>query len=58
MAEVLVEHFPVPMERVGMQDVFTESGPYLDLLDKYGLSSRHIAEAVCRVIVRKGRPSR
>lgn len=53
VAEVLVEHHPVPMKRVGVQDTFAESGPYLDLLDKYGLSAPHIAAAVKEVIKRK-----
>lgn len=56
VAEVLVEaDFPrqVPMRRVGVRDVFCESGPYLALIDKYGLSARHIAEAVRGVVRRK-----
>jgi transketolase len=28
VAEVLVEQAPVPMERVGIQDAFAESGTY------------------------------
>ena len=35
VAEVLVENHPVPMKRIGVRDTFAESGPYLDLLDKY-----------------------
>jgi len=54
VAEVLVEQHPVPMERVGVRDTFCESGPYLALIDKYGLSARHVVEAVRRVIQRKG----
>ena len=53
VAEVLVENLPIPMKRIGVRDIFTESGPYLDLLEKYGLSSRHIARAVEEVIARK-----
>ena len=54
MAEVLVEEFPVPMERVGIQDVFAESGTYDGLLEKYGLGVSHIIDKVKRVIRRKG----
>ncbi|MBN1936374.1 MAG: transketolase family protein [Anaerolineae bacterium] len=54
VAETLVENEPVPMQRVGVGDFFTESGPYLDLLDKYGLSARHIAQAVRNVLERQG----
>ena len=53
VAEVLVENNPIPMKRIGVRDTFTESGPYLDLLDKYGLSAKHIAAAVEEVIARK-----
>jgi transketolase len=54
VAEVLVENHPIPMKRVGVRDIFTESAPYLDLLKKYGLSADHIAEAVEAVLERKG----
>ena len=53
VAEVLVENLPVPMMRVGIRDTFAESGTYLELLDKYGLSANHIYEAVESVIKRK-----
>jgi transketolase len=54
VAEVLVENHPIPMKRIGIRDTFTESGPYLDLLEKYGLSASHIADAVEAVVDRKG----
>ena len=53
VAEVLVENHPIPMKRIGVQDVYAESGPYLDLLKKYGLSSEHIIKAVEEVVRRK-----
>ena len=53
VAEVLVEHNPIPMKRIGVRDEFAESGPYLDLLKKYGLSSEHIVAAVEGVVKRK-----
>lgn len=53
VAEVLVENTPIPMKRIGVRDTFAESGPYLDLLDKYGLSARHIEAAVQEVVARK-----
>ena len=34
VAELLVENLPLPMQRIGVQDTFAESGPYVDLLDK------------------------
>ena len=53
VAETLVEHRPVPMQRIGLRDTFAESGPYLDLLEKYGMSSPHIAAAVKAAVARK-----
>ena len=53
VAEVLVENYPVPMIRIGVNDVWTESGFWKDLLEKYGLTSRNIVEAAKKVIERK-----
>ncbi len=53
VAELLVEKYPVPMQRVGVQDTFAESGPYLEVIDKYGLTARHIVAAVKAVLKRK-----
>ena len=53
VAEVLAEKLPTPMQRVGVQDTFAESGPYLDVIDKYGLTARHIVRAVNAVLKRK-----
>jgi transketolase len=53
VAEVLVENHPIPMQRIGVRDTFAESGPYLEVIDKYGLTARHIFAAVEAVIKRK-----
>ena len=53
VAEVLVENRPTPMKRVGVRDTFAESGPYLELIDKYGLTARHIVAAAEEVLTRK-----
>jgi transketolase len=45
VAETLSEHRPTRMRRVGIRDTFGESGPNDAILEKYGLTSRHIAEA-------------
>jgi transketolase len=55
VAELLVENLPIPMKRIGVRDTFAESGPYLQLLDKYELSARHIVNAVNDVLGRKQR---
>lgn len=53
VAELLVEKHPVPMQRVGVGDTFAESGPYLEVIDKYGLTARHIVRAVNAVLKRR-----
>jgi transketolase len=53
VAEVLVENHPIPMQRVGIRDTFAESGPYLEVIDKYGLTARHIIASVETVLKRK-----
>jgi transketolase len=53
VAEVLVENHPIPMKRIGVRDVFAESGPYLEVIKKYGVSAEHIVEAVEEVHARK-----
>jgi transketolase len=46
VAETLIEHCPVRMKRMGIADVFTESGLYDELLDKYGLAVENIVKTV------------
>ncbi|MTI85791.1 MAG: transketolase family protein [Firmicutes bacterium] len=53
VAEVLGETVPVPIMRVGIPDVFGESGKPEELLEKYGLRASNIATAVRDVINRK-----
>ncbi len=53
VAEVLAENCPVPLARVGLKDVFGESGKPEELLQKYGLTAREIVQAVRSVIGRK-----
>ena len=40
----LSEKCPTPVRRIGVNDVFGESGPAAQLLKKYGLSAEHIVE--------------
>lgn len=42
VAEVLVENYPVPMKRIGINDTFGESGKPDELMEKYGLTSENI----------------
>jgi transketolase len=53
VAEALVEIEPVPMERIGLADTFAESGPYDELMDKYGLGVETIIAAARRAVSRK-----
>jgi transketolase len=53
VAEVLVENCPIPMARVGVKDVFGESGKPEELLVKYGLTAKDIVAAAKAVIKRK-----
>jgi len=53
VAEVLVENKPVPMARVGVKDMFGESGKPEELLEKYGLTSKDIFSAAMNVMKRK-----
>jgi transketolase len=46
VAELLAEQCHVPMKRIGVPDTFAESGPYLELLRKYGLDAGAIERAV------------
>ncbi len=42
----LAESCPVPVKRIGVEDVFGESGPAVDLLHKYGLDAEGVASVV------------
>jgi len=53
VAEVLGENYPVIMERVGVKDIFAESGTPEELRQKFGLTSLDIVESVKRVIRKK-----
>lgn len=54
VAEFFARTRPVPMEFVGVQTRFGESGSPDELLDAFGLRAEHIAEAAKKVIKRKG----
>lgn len=46
VSEVLSEHYPVFVKRLGVRDVYGESGPNDLLLDKYRLSAATVAQDV------------
>ena len=53
LAQLLALKRPTPMEYVGMNDEFGESGTPEALMDKYGMNAKGIIEAVRRVLPRK-----
>lgn len=53
VSRVLAQHYPSPQEFVATQDTFGESGTPAQLMDKYGLNSEAIVNAVKKVVKRK-----
>ncbi len=54
VAELLGEYLPTPMKIHGLQDCFGESGPNDAMLEKYGLTPRHVAEAAKALLKKVG----
>ena len=52
VAGVAAETYPCPVQRVGMQDVFGESGMAPDLFDKYGLRASNVVKAAKLILER------
>jgi len=50
VSEVVSEEYPVPVLKVGVQDVFGESGLPNQLLEKYGLTPSAVVEKVKKAI--------
>jgi transketolase len=46
VSECLMQNHPVKMDMIGIQDTFTETGPYDKLLEKHGISVDNIIEKV------------
>lgn len=53
IAEIFARKRPTPMEFIGLQDIFAESGKPKELIEKYGMGKNAIKEAVRKVIKRK-----
>lgn len=54
IAQTAARDWPIPIEYVGTNDTFGESGKPADLLVKYGLDAAHIVAAAEKVMGRKG----
>jgi len=50
VAEAVADACPVPVKRVGINDRFAETGPYPDLLDRYGMSVGDIVGAARQAV--------
>ncbi len=53
VAECIAQHYPVPIEFIGVRDLFGQSGTPDELLEFYGMGESHIREAVKKVLLRK-----
>ena len=53
IAQLLSRNSPTPLEMVGVNNSFGESGPPMKLLEKYGLDAKAIVTAAKKVIARK-----
>jgi transketolase len=53
IAQILATECPTPMEMIGVNDTFGESGTPAQLLEKYGLNAKNITLAAKKVIARK-----
>jgi transketolase len=54
VAEVLAQNYPVPVEFIGMKDIFGESGKPEELMEKYEMTADHIVKSAIRLLKRTG----
>jgi len=55
VASTTSENYPVPVRRVGVPDVFGESGEPWALLDRFGMSKEHILEEAWELLRLRGK---
>ncbi len=53
VAEILAEHYPVPIEFIGVRDQFGQSGDPSELIEHYGMGTAAIKDAARRAYRRK-----
>lgn len=53
VAQVIGQTTPVPMEFVGVDNTYAESGTPEQLLEKYGLVTKNVVDAIRKVVARK-----
>lgn len=57
VAELLIQKCPIPMRILGVGDIFTESAPYPELIDAYGLSKTDITNAARSLVSNAHKPA-
>ncbi|MGE5417997.1 MAG: transketolase family protein [Acidobacteriota bacterium] len=55
VSELICQEYPVPVERVGVQDIFGQSGPPDKVVELYGLTTAEIVEKAEKTIARKAK---
>jgi len=55
LSNFCLKNRPVPFDNLGLNDTFAESGNYYKIIDKYGISKKHIFNKVKELIYKKKR---
>ena len=55
VSQFVSQNFPIPVEFVGVNDTYAESGPPGELFQKYGLTASHIVQAAKKAVSRKSK---
>jgi len=55
VAELLGEYMPTPMKRLGVKDMFGQSGTPDELFEHYGITAKHITFATMELIHQLGK---
>lgn len=53
LSNFCLKNTPVPFDNLGLNDTFAESGNYYKIIDKYGISKKHIFNKVKELIYKK-----
>ncbi len=53
VSQLVSQNCPIPVEFVGINDTYAESGKPEELFEKYGLTSKHIAQAAQKAVSHK-----
>ena len=53
LSNFCLKNRPVLFDNLGLNDTFAESGNYYKIIDKYGISKKHISNKVKELIYKK-----